>query len=29
MDLNPIVAHGDNFTIVDVRMRVVDSSATA
>ena len=29
MDLNPIIAHGDNFTIVDVRMRVVDSSTTA
>ena len=29
LDLNPIIAHGDEFTIVDVRMRVVDSSTTA
>jgi acetyltransferase len=25
LDLNPVIAHGDSFTIVDVRMRVVDS----
>ena len=29
LDLNPIIAHGDEFTIVDVRMRVVDFSTTA
>jgi len=26
LDLNPIIAHGDTFTIVDVRMRVGDAS---
>ena len=29
LDLNPIIADCDDFTIVDVRMRVVDSSAVA
>ena len=29
LDLNPIIADSDEFTIVDVRMRVVDSSTTA
>lgn len=29
MDLNPIIAHGDDFSIVDVRMRIADYSTTA
>jgi hypothetical protein len=29
LDLNPIIANGDEFTIVDVRMRVVDRSTSA
>lgn len=29
LDLNPIIANGDEFTIVDVRMRVVDRSTGA
>jgi hypothetical protein len=27
LDLNPIIANGDEFTIVDVRMRVVDPTS--
>jgi acyl-CoA synthetase (NDP forming) len=29
VDLNPIIANGDEFTIVDVRMRVIDRSTIA
>jgi acyl-CoA synthetase (NDP forming) len=29
VDLNPIIANGDEFTIVDVRMRVIDQSTIA
>ena len=29
LDLNPVIANGDDFTIVDVRMRVADRSISS